>query len=88
MAYKITDACICCGSCEVECPNEAISEGDSICVIDPNKCTECIGFHENPQCSTVCAVDAPAADPDHQETREQLLEKFKKLHPGQNPAYT
>ena len=39
MAYKITDECISCGACEPECPNEAISEGDIIYVIDPDKCT-------------------------------------------------
>ncbi|HJX03845.1 MAG TPA: 4Fe-4S binding protein, partial [Dehalococcoidia bacterium] len=43
MAYKITDDCISCGACESECPNSAISEGDSTYVIDPTKCTECVG---------------------------------------------
>ena len=88
MAYKITDECICCGSCEEECPNQAISEGETICVIDPERCTECAGAHESPQCSTVCSVDAPIPDPEHRESREQLLEKWKKLHPGETPAYT
>ena len=43
MAYKITDDCISCGACEGECPNKAISEGDTIYKIDPDKCTECVG---------------------------------------------
>jgi len=41
MAYKITDECVSCGACQDECPNEAISEGDSQYVIDPEKCTSC-----------------------------------------------
>ena len=35
MAYKISDECISCGACEMECPNEAISEGETTYVIDP-----------------------------------------------------
>jgi ferredoxin len=85
MAYKITDACICCAQCIQECPNQAITEGEKFAVIDPNKCTECVGFFPNQQCSTVCAVDAPAPDPTHKESREQLLAKFQKLHLGQAP---
>lgn len=88
MAYKITDDCVSCGSCESECPNQAISEGAIIYVIDPGKCTECVGAHESPQCAGICPVDACIPDPDHQESREQLLEKWKKLHPGETPTYT
>lgn len=87
MAYKITDECIACGSCALECPNEAISEGETIYIIDPERCTECVGAHEHPQCATTCCVGAPALDPEHQESREKLLAKWKKLHPGQIPAY-
>jgi ferredoxin len=46
MVYKITDECISCGACETECQNEAISEGEIIYVIDPDKCTECVGKFE------------------------------------------
>ncbi len=81
MAYKITDDCISCGACETECPNEAISEGETIYVIDPNKCTECVGAHDSSQCAEICPVDACVTDPDHQESHEQLLEKYKALHP-------
>ncbi len=88
MAYKITDECISCGACEPECPNNAISEGDSKYVIDPNKCTECVGAHESSKCAEVCPVDAAKPDPEHAETREKLLEKWKKLHPGETPAST
>ena len=45
MAYKITDDCVSCGACEAECKNEAISEGDAIYVIDPDKCTEYVAFN-------------------------------------------
>jgi ferredoxin len=41
MAYVITDECIACGSCEDECPVEAISEGEDKYVIDPKLCTDC-----------------------------------------------
>ena len=58
MAYMITDECISCGACEPECPNEAITEGDTICVIDPDKCTECVGSHESSKCAEVCPYDA------------------------------
>ena len=41
MAYKITDACVICGTCAEYCPVEAISEGDSIHVIDADVCVDC-----------------------------------------------
>ena len=61
----ITDECILCGACEPECPNEAITEGEEIYVIDPEKCTECVGFFDEPQCALVCPVDCCVPDPDH-----------------------
>lgn len=88
MAYKIKDDCISCGACETECPNKAISEGDTTYVIDPAKCTECVGSHESSKCAEVCPVDACAPDPDHKEDRAQLLAKWKKLHPGETPKTT
>jgi len=86
MSYKITDECISCGACEAECQNEAISEGETIFVIDPDKCTECVGNFDTPKCAEICPVEAPQPDPDHVETHEQLLEKWRTLHPGGNPA--
>ena len=41
MAYVITDACICCGTCEGECPTGAISMGDGMYVIDADTCIDC-----------------------------------------------
>ncbi len=85
MAYKISEDCISCGACEPECPNQAISEGDTIYVINPARCTECVGSHPSSRCAEVCPVDAPHADPEHKETRDQLLAKWKTLHPGETP---
>jgi len=57
MAYQIVASlCTSCGACELECPNSAISIGRFTYVIDPNKCTECKGFYDQPHCATVCPV--------------------------------
>ena len=85
MAYKIIveegpEQCIACGACETECPNDAISEGDEFYVIDPNKCTECVPVYDESQCAAVCPVDSCVLDPAHEETREKLEAKYKKLH--------
>ncbi len=79
MALMITDECINCDVCEPECPNEAISQGDEIYVIDPNLCTECVGHFNEPQCIEVCPVDCILVDPSHTETREQLQIKYDRL---------
>lgn len=86
MAYKITDDCISCGACEPECPNLAITEGETIYVIDPNKCTECVGSHESSRCAAVCPVDCCVPDPAHEEDKAALLTKWRKLHPGEEPV--
>jgi ferredoxin len=112
MAIKITDACINCGACEPECPNNAIYEGgvpwkwsegtklqtvsqggvsvdahtnqsplsDEFYYIVAGKCTECVGFHETPQCAAVCPVNCCIPDLENVETKEVLLEKKKLLH--------
>lgn len=48
--------------------------------IVPDKCTECIGFHEEPQCAAVCPVDCCVPDPDYVESQETLLAKKEWLH--------
>ncbi len=48
--------------------------------IVPEKCTECIGFHEEPQCAAVCPVDCCVPDPDHVESEEVLLARKNRLH--------
>ena len=83
MAYKITSDCNNCGACEPECPNTAISMGADIFEIKAEACTECVGFHGQPQCAVVCPVDACMTDPDHVETEEALTSKLKVLHPSQ-----
>ena len=85
MAYKINEDCISCGACEPECPNQAIKEGDTIYIINPDRCTECVGSHASSRCAEVCPVDAPKPDPDRKESRDQLMDKWKKLHPGETP---
>jgi len=79
MAYKITEECINCGACEPECPNQAISAGDTVYVIDPAKCTECVGAFDESQCAEVCPVDACVPDPEHVESKEALAAKHKAL---------
>ena len=79
MALRITDQCINCDVCEPECPNGAISMGVEIYVIDPRKCTECVGHFERPQCVEVCPVDCIPLDPEYAETPEQLMEKYTRL---------
>ncbi len=79
MSLLITDECINCDVCEPECPNGAISQGDTIYIIDPKKCTECVGHYDTPQCVEVCPVDCIPHDPDHVESKEQLQAKYEKL---------
>ncbi len=79
MALIITDECINCGACEPECPNDAITAGDEIYVIDVEKCTECVGHFDESQCAEVCPVDCCIPDPDHKESKEELMGKYKKL---------
>lgn len=79
MALMINEECINCDVCEPECPNGALSQGEDIYVIDPNKCTECVGHFDSPQCIEVCPVDCIVPDPAHAESKEQLQAKFENL---------
>ena len=81
MATLITDECINCGVCEPECPNTAITEGEDFYEIEPDLCTECVGFHGEEACQEVCPVDWCIPDEDRRETEEELLEKAIKIHP-------
>lgn len=84
MSYKITADCNNCGACEPECPNTAITQGAEIFEINPETCTECVGFHGEPQCAAVCPVEACIPDPDRKETEDVLVARVKKLHPGKD----
>ncbi len=65
MALKITDDCTACDACLSECPNSAITEGSDKYEIDPEKCSECDGVHDSPQCANVCPVECCVPDPNH-----------------------
>ncbi len=93
----ITSECINCGACEPECPNTAIYQGavewqapdgamhpalsSEIFYIVPEKCTECVGFHDHEACAAVCPVDCCVPNPDIPETHEVLLARARELHP-------
>jgi len=96
MSLMITEECINCGACEPECPNTAIYAGgeeyelngekfpalsQDYYYVVAEKCTECVGFHDTEQCVTVCPVDCCVKDPNHEESRDVLLDKAKALHP-------
>ena len=82
MALLITDLCINCDVCEPECPNQAIAQGAEIYVIDPRRCTECVGHFDTPQCVEVCPVDCIIVDLALNETREQLQARYEQLTGG------
>jgi ferredoxin len=79
MALRITDECINCDVCEPECPNDAIFMGENIYVINPDSCTECMGHHDEPQCKVVCPVDCIELHPEHKESEEALMVKYRNL---------
>jgi NAD-dependent dihydropyrimidine dehydrogenase PreA subunit len=84
MATMITADCINCGACEPECPNNAISQGDPVYVIDPLLCTECVGFHDYEACAAVCPVDVCVTDQNNIESEEVLIARARALHPETN----
>jgi ferredoxin len=81
MALIIKDCCTNCDMCEPECPNDAITFGNDIYEINPDLCTECVGFYEEPTCVKVCPINnCIIVDPDHIETEDKLLIKFAEIH--------
>lgn len=72
--YELEDGAV------VDADNMNDPVDDDIYYIVPDKCTECVGFHEEPQCAAVCPVDCCVPDPDRDETEEQLLAKKARLH--------
>ena len=94
MAVRITDECIACNACEPECPNNAIYDAgvpydfggeehdalhDEHTYVVPDKCTECVGFYDEPQCIAACPTEAIEMDPDRVETKEDLMKKKEHL---------
>lgn len=79
MALLITDECINCDVCEPECPNDAISQGAEIYEIAPNKCTECVGHYDTPQCVIVCPIECIIPHPEVRESKDELLQKYRHL---------
>ena len=79
MALIITEDCTLCDACVEPCPNEAITKGEPF-VIDPMKCTECIGAHDEPKCIAECPSACIIPNPDWEESEEELQEKYEMLH--------
>lgn len=79
MALMIIDTCTACDACEPVCPNKAISAGTPY-VIDPMKCTECVGAEDEPQCMLVCPASCIVPNPDWEESKDDLLVKYRQLH--------
>ncbi len=79
MALFITNECINCDVCESECPNEAISEGPEVFVINIKLCTECVGHYAEPQCIKSCPVECIFVHPLHRESRGELVLKYQRI---------
>lgn len=76
MALMITKECIVCGACEPECPNTSITANKAIYEIDPELCTECVGYFDELRCKSVCPIDeAIIVNPAYQETKGELFKK-------------
>ena len=81
MSLRINELCVNCDVCEPVCPNKAIAQGEVIYVIDPARCTQCVGHYDEPQCVVVCAVEGIDPNPEPQETVPQHLAKLRRLPP-------
>ncbi len=79
MALMINAECTLCDACVLECPNEAISEGDDIYTINALLCTECVGHFDEPQCKPVCDPDCIVPNPDFVESADELQQKYEML---------
>jgi ferredoxin len=83
VSLRITDECINCGACEEACPTDAIYEDPEhdVRVIDPDACTECVGFYERTMCRVECPVECIEVDPEYKETQDTLIQKARTLFP-------
>ena len=68
------------GGIQVDVNDKQTPVSDDLYFIVPDKCTECVGFHEEPQCAAVCPVDCCIPDEDRVETEEELLARKERLH--------
>ena len=83
MSMAINETCISCGNCETTCPNQAISAGDNIYLIARERCAECVGAFDKPQCVESCPIgDCITVDPAQTESQEILLARYQELHPN------
>jgi len=72
--YKLEDGLVV-GANDKQAPVD-----DDVYFIVPDKCTECKGFHDEPQCAAVCPVDCCVQDPDRVEEESALLQRQATLH--------
>ncbi len=79
----ITEDCINCGACDETCPTGAISEDaeGAVRVIDPERCTECVGFYERTMCQVECPVECCLPHEERPESEEVLFSRAKDLFP-------
>lgn len=84
MALKILDTCVNCDVCEPVCPNRAIAAGALIYEIAAERCTECVGHFDAPQCVEVCPVECIVVDVANVESPDALLAKYRMLT-GEEP---
>ncbi|MCP4007687.1 MAG: YfhL family 4Fe-4S dicluster ferredoxin [bacterium] len=81
MSNMITEDCFNCGVCERACPSGGITRGSENFVINPDRCTECVGFFHTQQCARACPIDCCVVDPNNPGTEMELFERAKKLTP-------
>jgi ferredoxin len=62
MALEIIESCVNCSACEPLCPNEAIYKASPHFLIDPDKCTECLGDFDDAQCASICPIEGAILD--------------------------
>jgi len=62
MALEIIESCVNCYACEPLCPNEAIYKASPHFLINPDKCTECLGDFDDAQCASICPIEGAILD--------------------------
>lgn len=62
MAFEIIETCVNCHACEPLCPNQAIYQAKPHFLIDPDRCTECLGDHMDAQCASICPIEGAIVD--------------------------